>query len=1011
MSLWKKMFGNKKDPGNQSPSGQPEETPPSTPGAPSATHPPTGSVASPGTKPGSQPDAAKQRVVRVFISSTFRDMQAERDELMLFVFPELRKRCRERFVEFTEIDLRWGITEEESKKGQVLPICLEEIKRCRPYFIGLLGGRYGWVPDNISPELIEQEPWLKEHLGKTGKSVTELEILHGVLNNPDMAEHAFFYFRDPSYIKTVPQEKLKDFTAEGAEDAEKLKRLKDAICTSKFREQVRENYPNPKELGELVLNDLWEVIDKRFPKEEVPSALERERMDHEAFAVVRQKVYIGRDEYFKQLDEHVVSEKPPLVVLGESGSGKSALIANWVDKYRKEQPDDFLVAHYIGGTADSANHIKILQRIMEEIWDRYGPREKKGMEEGIRSIGKEKEDEIPTDPKKVVEVFPLWLAKTRGTFILVLDALNQLEDTDNALDLRWLPEYFPPNVRVILSTLPTEKEGDFTAENAKGAEKEMETKQAWKRPYDALKRRGWHTLNVELLSTDERKKLIEDYLARFTRKLSQNNIEKIIAAPQTSNPLYLKALLDELRVYGDHETLPQRIEHYLEATTVDDLYEKILERYEKDYERESEQKGMVRRAMSLIWASRRGLSDSEILELLGKEGKPLPRVYWSPLYLAAEESLVNRSGLLNFFHDFMRKAVEDRYLRDPEQGAVLPPPLTPPAGGGERLVDKIVQTGDSNISSPLPAISEAEGMGEGKGGGELLSKQKRKAHLQLANYFEKKPLDDRQADELPWLLWKAESRDRLRACLLDIDRFLMIRERNQEELMGYWVFLGEERVMGKAYLRCFESWSEGKGRHKQSISNAAGHLSFFLFNAANHAEAEPLMRRALRIDEQSFGENHPNVAISLNNLAGLLYDTNRLSEAEPLMRRTLRIDEQSFGENHPKVAIRLDNLAQLLLATNRLSEAEPLMRRALRIFESSLGAEHTNVATQLNNLAQLLQATNRLLEAEPLMRRALRIDEQIFGENHPNVARDLNNLATLLHATNRLYEAAPLSRH
>ena len=89
------------------------------------------------------------------------------------------------------------------------------------------------------------------------------------------------------------------------------------------------------------------------------------------------------------------------------------------------------------------------------------------------------------------------------------------------------------------------------------------------------------------------------------------------------------------------------------------------------------------------------------------------------------------------------------------------------------------------------------------------------------------------------------------------------------------------------------------------------------------------MRRALAIDERSFGPDHPNVAIDLNNLAGLLQATNRLAEAEPLMRRALAIDERSFGADHPKVAIRLNNLAQLLQATNRLEEAEPLMRRAL----------------------------------------------------------------------------------
>jgi hypothetical protein len=59
------------------------------------------------------------------------------------------------------------------------------------------------------------------------------------------------------------------------------------------------------------------------------------------------------------------------------------------------------------------------------------------------------------------------------------------------------------------------------------------------------------------------------------------------------------------------------------------------------------------------------------------------------------------------------------------------------------------------------------------------------------------------------------------------------------------------------------------------------------------------MRRALAIDEASFGDAHPSVARDLNNLAQLLQDTNRLAEAEPLMRRALAIDEASFGDAHP----------------------------------------------------------------------------------------------------------------
>ena len=98
------------------------------------------------------------RQIRVFISSTLRDMQRERELLVKEVFPELRRLCDERFVSFTEVDLRWGITKEQQAEGKVLPICLEEIQTCRPYFIGLLGERYGWIPHTVPPEVLAAEP-------------------------------------------------------------------------------------------------------------------------------------------------------------------------------------------------------------------------------------------------------------------------------------------------------------------------------------------------------------------------------------------------------------------------------------------------------------------------------------------------------------------------------------------------------------------------------------------------------------------------------------------------------------------------------------------------------------------------------------------------------------------------------------------------------------------------------------------------------------------------------------
>ena len=209
---------------------------------------------------------SSSRTVRIFISSTFRDFAEERDLLVREVFTDLRRRCRKRHVELVDVDLCWGITEAEAEQGKVLPICLTEIDRARPFFMGLLGERYGWVPsaEQFDLSLLIEQPWLDEHRG--GKSVTELEILHDVLNNPEMAGRAFFYFRDPVWS----QKQGDDYASEGVSEKQKLLILKDRIQSSGF--PVVENYPDPKTLAKRVREDLWSLIDAAYPESETPAA-------------------------------------------------------------------------------------------------------------------------------------------------------------------------------------------------------------------------------------------------------------------------------------------------------------------------------------------------------------------------------------------------------------------------------------------------------------------------------------------------------------------------------------------------------------------------------------------------------------------------------------------------------------------------------------------------------------------------------------------------------------------
>jgi nephrocystin-3 len=748
-------------------------------------------------------------------------MFEEREILVKQIFPQLRKLCEGRGVAWGEVDLRWGVTDEQKAEGKVLPICLEEIKRCRPYFIGILGERYGSLPEEIPQELVDREPWLKEHLQH---SLTELEIWHGVLRNPEMADHAFFYFRDPGYTTHLPKgRKPGDFAPESEMAKAKLSALKDRIRESGL--PVRESYKNPKSFGQLVLDDLTRVIDDLYPEGSQPDQLDRDAADHEAFARSRARIYIGREKYFRRLDEHTAGDDQPLVVLGESGSGKSALLANWALKYRTEHPNDLLIIHFIGASPYSSDWAAMLRRIMGEFKRKFGIA-----------------GDIPDKPDALRLAFANWLgmASAKGRVFLILDALNQLEDRDGAPDLVWLPPVVPANIRLFLSTLPG-------------------------RPLDDLKKRSWLTLEVQPFNVQERSRFIRDYLALYTKALNPAQAERIAREGQAANPLFLQALLDELRLFGIYEQLNERIELYVKAPTIPALYELILARYEEDYE--ADRAGLVRDATTALWAARRGLSETELMDLLGSDGNPLPRAFWSPLYLAAESALTSRSGLVGFFHDYFRDAVRSRYL-------------------------------------PKPA-------------------QQNDAHLRLAGYFEKQEQGPRRIDELPWQLTEAKSWRRLYDLLADLDFFEAVWNVNEFDLKAYWA-----HTEANSELRMIDAYSPAIKKPRQvRDTNQVWNLGFLLSDTG-HLEEALSFRKFLTEHFRKTGDQD-NYRASLGNQALILKARGDLDAAMALHREQERICRE-LG-NKDGLSISLGNQALILKARGDLDAAMALLKEQERI--------------------------------------------------------------------------------
>ena len=417
------------------------------------------------------------REVRVFVSSTFKDMMKERDYLIKEVFPEIRHRCHQRGIEFTEIDLRWGITEKQAQQGKVIEVCLKEIDRCRPFFIGLIGDRYGWIPPadeyRKHKKILKEFPWIKDDI-KNGLSITEIEIQYGVLRNPTLSKNALFYIRKPEASHSIKEDSIDIQFDMKLSSLNNLLLKQIQFPVNKFR--------NTEELRELILKNLWSAIEKSFPSSITPDPLEQTRMEHTTFLKSRLRVYIGGQKYLNRLNVHANNEDLPLVITGESGLGKSALLANFINQYQIKNPDTYILYHFIGGAPDSTDYLQIIRRIIEELKLRF-----------------EIKDEIPNEPEKLLESFPHFLAQTGrdGKWILVLDALNHLENIDKAHLLNWIPDYFPPFVRVIFSTLP----GNML---------------------NIFQKRKYKEINIKPLSIKERKTLIKKYLNQFGKSLPEN---------------------------------------------------------------------------------------------------------------------------------------------------------------------------------------------------------------------------------------------------------------------------------------------------------------------------------------------------------------------------------------------------------------------------------------------------------------------------------------------------------
>ena len=546
----------------------------------------------------------EDRHIRVFISSTFQDMEKEREQLIKKVFPVLRKKAAQRGVTLTELDLRWGITQEESENGKVLEICLKEIDNSRPFFIGLLGDRYGWCPSEEELEknhnIEEMFPWVRQAIAE-GKSVTEMEFLYGALFPKSVSKHidAFFWIKKGPTSSDERQERLKQMVRDNSEYP----------CN---------DYSSPEDLGNQVTAAFEKILEERFPPKRL-SEIETFQLEQVLYRKTLEKVYVPIEKNLSCLDNFLRDEKQTvLALIGDSGSGKSATISNWLKFHSDEKNFDFIYC-FLQASNKGANINIVLEYLDAEL---------------SNLLGIETQDNILGNNNNAEEVFKKhFVEATSGrNLVMILDGINFLDEPNDKL-LNWIPKV-PDGSKIILSTL----ESDIT--------------------FQSILRKEYHTETISLLDDNQIKtKYVKLYLGQYGKTLSEKQIQSLVSSPITATPDALCLILNELKNDGSYEELDNAIDKYSHVQEIVELYRIILDDAEKSFG-----KKLVASTLLSIAVSRNGLSEGLLIKLAEST-----QLQWSQFFCAFCGFFYSHQGLISFSDKKMQNVVLSRYQDSIEQ--------------------------------------------------------------------------------------------------------------------------------------------------------------------------------------------------------------------------------------------------------------------------------------------------------------------------------------------------------
>ncbi|XP_030625126.1 nephrocystin-3 [Chanos chanos] len=733
--------------------------------------------------------------------------------------------------------------------------------------------------------------------------------------------------------------------------------------------------------------------------------------------------------YIDHLNDMVAAPPPtpPLLVSGGPGSGKTLLLAKWIELQQKQSPNTLMLYHFVGRPlSTSAEPVLIIKRLtvklLQHFWSLSG---------------------LSMDPCKILEEFPRWLerlsARHHGNIIIIIDSIDQIQNAER--HMKWLIDPLPANVRVLVSV-------------------NVETcPQAW---------RLWPTLHLDPLNPREVKSVISSECVTTDTKLTKDQekrLERQCRSASTCSALYVSLLARLITYPRSAWPLERTLQLCVHCQDTVSLYRLCL-RLALDSLSTDSERCTMRELLCLVCASHNGVSESEALEVFPDLDFPTLSALLSSLKHL--RTITVGCGLIRFQHLQACEAIKLEYM-----------------DGGNCSIsyrDKLIQHFSRQLSQDRVTWRVADELPW------LLQQQEDRCKLQLCllNLFVSQNLYKRGHFSELLAYWQFVGKDKVsmateyfdslkefeRSCegeesmsrlanlyetlgrflkdlgllsqaVAPLQRSLEIREtaldpdhpsvaQSLHQLAGVYVHWRKFGNAEQLYKQALEISENAYGPEHASVARELDSLSLLYQKQNKYEQAEKLRkrsvkirqktarqkghmygftllrRRALQLEELTLGKDSADCAKTLNELGVLYYLQNNLDAAKVFLTRSLEMRERVLGPDHPDCAQSLNNLAALHCERREYESAEQLYERALDIRKRALAPDHPSLAYTLKHLAILYKRRGKLEKAVPLYELALEIREKSFGPKHPSVATALVNLAVLYCQLKQHSEALPL---